>query len=97
MASAFQFNPESFVDSLLGIGQFGSSSKKNEGDLLAARLVDLRQQRDSRAQVQRELDSVGVAATSVVGNGLPDNLPRSAATRPANPNRSKSKKKKAKR
>ena len=43
----FQFEPESFVDSLLGIG-IGSS--KEEGRALASRLTQMRNERNARAK-----------------------------------------------
>jgi hypothetical protein len=43
----YQFEPESFVDSLLGIG-LGSS--KGEGKALASRLTEMRKERNTRAK-----------------------------------------------
>ena len=49
-----QFEPEQFVDGLLGIGRAGGKSgAKNEGAMLAARLVDMRNERDERGAVRR--------------------------------------------
>lgn len=45
---ATQFEPESFVDGLLGIGASGGKSE-SEGQALADRLAKLRKERDSRA------------------------------------------------
>ncbi|GKY92041.1 hypothetical protein MPSEU_000175700 [Mayamaea pseudoterrestris] len=91
------FEPDRFVDSLLGIGQFGGSgSKKNEGDLLVARLADLRQQRDSRAKVKKDLTPVGSVSMPGPSNNIAADLP-DTFTRPSNPNRRKSKKKRSKR
>ena len=46
------FNPESFVDGLLGIGVASAGSKRdaNESKRLEARLVELRKERDARAK-----------------------------------------------
>jgi len=48
------FDPEAFVDSLLGIGRPGgntsSSKNKDEGKILARRLDDMRKERDARAK-----------------------------------------------
>lgn len=43
------FDPEQFVDGLLGIGEAGGSSNKNEGKALAGRLEEMRKARDERA------------------------------------------------
>ena len=48
-----KFEPESFVDGLLGIGVAGGKSgalARNEGAMLASRLVEMRQERERRAQ-----------------------------------------------
>lgn len=42
------FEPESFVDGLLGIGVGGGESAKAEGEMLAARLAKLREERSRR-------------------------------------------------
>jgi len=55
-----QFDPELFVDSLLGIGQkgstsgFGGGSSKGEGQLLSDRLAEMRKERDARASVMQQ-------------------------------------------
>jgi len=80
------FEPERFVDSLLGIGlgmspssgksMIGGPAKqsaKNEGDVLAARLAELRKERDAASKVKKELAAVGAAATA----------PNTAASTPA--------------
>jgi hypothetical protein len=56
--SCLQFDPTSFVDGLLGIGAAGGggdTSSSNEGAMLAARLAEMRRERDMRAttKVQR--------------------------------------------
>ena len=50
---SLQFDPERFVDGLLGIGAAGGQSKSNanEGAMLAARLDSMRKERDERAKV----------------------------------------------
>jgi fused signal recognition particle receptor len=48
------FDPEAFVDGLLGIGAAGGSSNKNEGKALARRLDQMRLARDKRAQQKKE-------------------------------------------
>lgn len=99
-----QFEPEQFVDGLLGIGGAGGKSgTKNEGAMLAARLVDMRKERDERAKVVGK-DSVSepdslIASAAPSRNLLPDEL----VSEPSNtgtsnrPNRSNKKKKKKKR
>lgn len=50
------FDPETFVDSLLGIGKAGGSKSKdakNEGKALADRLVEMRKDRDQRAKTMK--------------------------------------------
>lgn len=47
------FDPESFVDGLLGIGAAGGSAKKDEGKKLAGRLSEMRKARDDRAQQKK--------------------------------------------
>lgn len=47
-----QFNVESFVDGLLGIGSAGGSTNKNEGKMLAQRLDVMRKERDARSKTR---------------------------------------------
>lgn len=47
------FDPEAFVDGLLGIGAAGGSSDKNEGKALARRLDQMRMARDQRAKEKK--------------------------------------------
>ena len=47
------FDPESFVDGLLGIGAAGGSAKKDEGKKLAGRLSEMRKARDDRARQKK--------------------------------------------
>jgi hypothetical protein len=55
----FQFDPESFVDGLLGIGIAGGGTSKSEGKALASRLTQMRKERNERAKitVKKELES----------------------------------------
>lgn len=48
------FDPEAFVDGLLGIGAAGGSSNKDEGKALARRLDQMRTARDKRAKQKKE-------------------------------------------
>ncbi len=54
-----QFDPESFVDGLLGIGIAGGGKSKSEGKALASRLTQMRKERNERAKmtVKKELAS----------------------------------------
>jgi len=45
-----QFEPEPFVDSLLGIGIAGGGASKNEGKALEKRLTQMRNERNERAK-----------------------------------------------
>jgi hypothetical protein len=95
-----QFEPERFVEGLLGIGAAGggsSKSKSNEGAILAARLAEMRKQRDARAKVVEKVAAqapVAVAATPepVLANNNPPPTGAQKPNRPAN----KKKKKKGK-
>lgn len=92
-----QFEPERFVDGLLGIGAAGgssSSSKSNEGAMLATRLANMRKERDERAKV-KEKEPVAVAAP-VLSSSAPIDM-QAASTAPArNPSRAPSNKTKKK-
>lgn len=44
------FEPEPFVDALLGIGAAGGGSSKDEGKVLASRLTEMRKERNDRAK-----------------------------------------------
>lgn len=46
-----QFEPESFVDGLLGIGVAGGGTSKSEGKALASRLTQMRKERNERAKL----------------------------------------------
>lgn len=45
-----QFEPESFVDGLLGIGIAGGGTSKTEGKALESRLAQMRKERNERAK-----------------------------------------------
>ena len=64
-----QFEPETFVDGLLGIGSAGGKSgKSDEGKALEGRLQEMRKARDDRAK------EIKKAAKEVpVGSGMMDN------------------------
>jgi len=48
------FDPEAFVDGLLGIGSVGGKSKHNEGKVLAKRLDEMRKERNDRIKVTKK-------------------------------------------
>ena len=83
-----KFEPESFVDGLLGIGVAGGKSgalARNEGAMLASRLVEMRQERERRAQQTKTAapkplppQPAGVAATAS------SSLPQQNVNRPKN-------------
>lgn len=50
------FDPEAFVDGLLGIGAAGGGSNKNEGKALARRLDQMRMARDKRSKEKQHQD-----------------------------------------
>ncbi len=60
------FEPEAFVDGLLGIGAAGGSSNKDEGKALAGRLNDMRKARDDRAKQKKVEEKEKIP----VGTGL---------------------------
>lgn len=49
-----QFEPESFVDGLLGIGIAGGGSSKDEGKVLASRLSEMRKERSERSKTMEK-------------------------------------------
>ena len=63
------FDPESFVDGLLGIGSAGGTGKSDEGKALASRLQDLRRARDARAK-SRKADTAASPSMATGGGGL---------------------------
>jgi fused signal recognition particle receptor len=64
------FDPESFVDGLLGIGAAGGSANKDEGKVLAGRLNQMRKARDDRAQ-QKKTQTKEVPVPVEAGQGMP--------------------------
>ncbi len=50
------FDPETFVDSLLGIGAAGGKGNADEGKALAGRLEEMRKNRDLRAKEKKETE-----------------------------------------
>lgn len=63
------FDPESFVDGLLGIGSAGGTGKSGEGKALAGRLQELRKARDERAK-SRKADMASSPSMATGGVGL---------------------------
>lgn len=97
------FEPESFVDGLLGIGKAGGAGgSANEGAMLAKRLVELRKERDARSGAVKKSSGVaepkkvpamaGQASTGTVGpmDSSADGVRQ--LTVPQKPNRPKNKK-----
>jgi hypothetical protein len=92
--SLVQFEPERFIEGLLGIGVAGGGTKKsNEGAILAARLVEMRKERDARAKVKMPV--VAPAANPTSPEPVMANTP-SPNVAAQKPNRPKNKKKKSK-
>lgn len=72
------FDPERFVDGLLGIGSAGGKSGgASEGKLLASRLQTLRKERAERAPVIKKKEPVAIG-----GGPRPDTPPPSISRRP---------------
>ena len=96
------FDPESFVDGLLGIGAAGGSQNKNEGKALAGRLDEMRKARDQRAQEKKkqEKEKIPVAAGAIPNSNEMDidmsdiPTPPQNTRNPANKAKNKNKKKK---
>lgn len=90
------FDPESFVDGLLGIG-IGAAGKQNEGKALAGRLEEMRKDRDARAKQKKIKDKQQVPVE--VGGGeevttMPSNNDGPPQRTSLNKNKAKNKKKK---
>lgn len=86
------FEPERFVDGLLGIGAAGGGSKSDEGALLSKRLETMRKERDERAKTKKpEPVAVGAGGPQFTGDPLANGLPNQNRRR--KPNRKKKKKK----
>lgn len=99
------FDPESFVDGLLGIGAAGGSSNKDEGKALAGRLDEMRKARDDRAKQKKVEDKQQVPVGAGPGMGMPNmdgememvaSMPGNVPKRNPNLNKNKKKKKKQK-
>ncbi len=96
------FDPESFVDGLLGIGAAGGSKNKNEGKALAGRLDEMRKARDQRAQEKKkeEKEKIPVTAGAIPNSNEMDidmsdiPSPPQNTRNPANKEKNKNKKKK---
>lgn len=98
MVGVTQFEPESFVDGLLGIGVAGGKSGKaarTEGAMLASRLVEMRQERERRAQQTKmtAAKTVSPEPNRRVPATASPSLPQQKANRPKS---NKNKKRKSK-
>lgn len=105
------FDPETFVDSLLGIGVAGGSNAKdasNEGKALATRLAELRKGRDERAKTMTKNSQAKAPGPAQPQSFLPDmdleafddngeELQQNGKTKTLNKPKNKKKKKKKKR
>ena len=103
------FDPASFVDGLLGIGDAGGTGKSGEGKALEGRLKELRKARDERAKTRKpenEKATVGARAGVAAGpagemtlqemDAPAEAIPAAASGPPAAPKRKTSNKKKKK-
>jgi len=101
------FEPEAFVDGLLGIGKAGGKSSANEGALLNKRLVELRKDRDE-ATIAKKKQAVPAMATAGAASAAGEltfqemdssmpSPPQATSGQSKKPNRKKKKKKKGKR
>mmetsp|Transcript_3634 Transcript_3634/g.8004 ORF Transcript_3634/g.8004 Transcript_3634/m.8004 type:complete len:545 (+) Transcript_3634:153-1787(+) len=61
------FEPESFVDGLLGIGIAGGGTSKSEGQALASRLTQMRKERNDRAKVAATMEKKEKPASTSAG------------------------------
>lgn len=102
IADLRDFNPETFVDSLLGIGQAGGGTNANEGKALAGRLEEMRKNRDVRAEEKQKAAKkvpVGTSGMEIGGNAMEatSNMNNGAITGGGgNPKKTKTKNKKKK-
>jgi len=95
------FEPESFVDGLLGIGAAGGSANNDEGKKLAGRLNQMRKARDERAQ-QKKVEAKKVPVGAEAGldemqmemDALTAPAAKKGQANPANKLKNKNKKKK---
>jgi len=101
------FEPERFVDGLLGIGAAGAGTRANEGALLDSRLKEMRKARDVRAKEMKQAVAAVPAAPAMSslggGGGGNGSFPAATASefekpsrRRAKPSNKKKKKKKKK-
>lgn len=103
------FEPEAFVDGLLGIGKAGGKSSANEGALLNKRLVELRKDRDEATRAKKKqavpaMATAGAAASAAgeltfqeMDSSSTPSPPQATSGQSKKPNRKKKKKKKGKR
>lgn len=80
------FEPETFVDGLLGIGNAGGKVTASEGAMLASRLETLRNERKERANIIKKADPISVGV----------DRPRSITPSSSTPNASKRKNRRSK-
>jgi hypothetical protein len=79
---SLQFEPERFVDGLLGIGAAGGKSGKSEGAMLASRLETLRKERAERApEIKNKRETVAVGAKTTSPSNPPPSIPRKPGKR----------------
>jgi len=94
------FEPERFVDGLLGIGAAGASASANEGALLESRLKEMRKARDVRAKEMKQAVAAAPAvpspAMSTVGAAGGEDVESQQPRRRSMPRPSNKKKKKKK-
>lgn len=80
-----QFEPESFVDGLLGVGDAGgSASSSKDGSVLASRLAEMRKDRDARAAAQQVMKKSNEPAMAMsAGNAMSDAGTTGPSTKPS--------------
>lgn len=91
------FEPEAFVDGLLGVGKAGGKSLANEGALLALRLKELRKDRDEAAKMapaKAKVTAAGGGAAADLTLQEVDAPPTPTRGTSVKPNRNKKRKKK---
>jgi hypothetical protein len=77
---SIKFEPERFVDGLLGIGAAGGKSSGSEGAMLAARLESLRKERSERAPTLKKKEAMS-QAFGARPEGIPPAVPPRKPTR----------------
>jgi fused signal recognition particle receptor len=85
------FDPERFVDGLLGIGAAGGGAVKDEGAKLASRLEEMRKERDARAVVMNREQQAVATAASVAASTV--NTNNNVSRKPGRPKNKKKKRK----